>query len=73
MKILGGILIWVGFLLIYGTAGQSDFETFQAMKGVDIIPTPLTKTIATVAVGIFLFLGGIKALLWEKISEKSYR
>ena len=65
MKILGGVLIWIGFLIMYGAIGTDDFETLQIMNGVNLIPTPFIETITLGGIGILFFLSGIRVFLWK--------
>ncbi len=59
MKILRGILITVGFLIVFGAVGQDDSETFRILEGIDIIPTPFAETVTKIVAGLILILGGI--------------
>lgn len=51
MKVLGAILIAVGILMILGTVGQSDMETFAMTHGKTIETVPFKTQVLTILSG----------------------
>lgn len=66
MRILGGVLIVTGILMILGVAGQGDYEQFAMTHGGIVRTVPFKIQLLTTLAGIGGVLIGLSILRDEK-------
>lgn len=72
MKKVGIIAMILGAFIVLGSVGQSDFETFSLLEGLQIEETPFWQIMLRCFAGIVLLAIGIRITIRQKKRRNFY-